>query len=71
MKPRSAFHSVFGLNVYQVITLSTAFHFYTGFTLEMSDNYINKVDWRFGMIQYLMLRFSECLNPIFYNAASQ
>jgi len=31
----------------------------------------NKViDYWFGMIEYFFLRFSECLNPIFYNFGS-
>uniref|UniRef100_F6WSI3 G-protein coupled receptors family 1 profile domain-containing protein n=3 Tax=Ciona intestinalis TaxID=7719 RepID=F6WSI3_CIOIN len=48
----------------------TAFHFYTGFTINISNNVINAFDWRFAMVQYLMLRFSECMNPVFYNLAS-
>ncbi|CAK8672997.1 unnamed protein product [Clavelina lepadiformis] len=27
-------------------------------------------DWQFGTAQYICLRFSECLNPIFYNLGS-
>ncbi|XP_076814285.1 growth hormone secretagogue receptor type 1-like [Clavelina lepadiformis] len=49
----------------------TAFHFYTGFTIDQSNAEINAFDWRFAIVQYIMLRFSECLNPIFYNLASK
>jgi len=27
-------------------------------------------DYWFGMIEYFFLRFSECLNPVFYNLGS-
>ncbi|XP_039252602.1 galanin receptor 2a-like [Styela clava] len=48
----------------------TAFHWYTGFTIDESNPELNKFDWKFAMVQYILLRFSECLNPVFYNLAS-
>jgi len=48
----------------------SAFHYYTGFAIEVSNNETNAFDWRFAMVQYMMLRFSECLNPVFYNLSS-
>ncbi|CAK8697310.1 unnamed protein product [Clavelina lepadiformis] len=29
-----------------------------------------RIDYWFGMIEYIFLRFSECLNPLFYNLGS-
>ena len=32
--------------------------------------YFRYLDYWFGMVQYYFLRFSECLNPLFYNLGS-
>ena len=32
--------------------------------------YYRQVDFWFGMAGYILLRFSECLNPLFYNIGS-
>lgn len=47
----------------------TAYTFYT--TNVNQTTLQGKIyDWNFGMIAYIFLRLSECLNPIFYNVAS-
>ncbi|XP_039256429.2 alpha-1A adrenergic receptor-like [Styela clava] len=46
---------------------------YNFYTTTVDTTTIKKeriVDWNFGMISYILLRFSECLNPVFYNKAS-
>ncbi|XP_039252257.2 growth hormone secretagogue receptor type 1-like [Styela clava] len=47
----------------------TVFEFYT---INSTDKSFRgwKIDWTFGTAQYMCLRLSECLNPIFYNLAS-
>ena len=35
-----------------------------------NERYYRIADYWFGMIEYLFLRFSECLNPLFYNLGS-
>jgi len=35
-----------------------------------NEQYYYAIDYWFGMIEYLFLRFSECLNPLFYNLGS-
>lgn len=35
-----------------------------------STEYFRKLDYWFGMTEYMFLRLSECLNPIFYNFGS-
>ena len=35
-----------------------------------NEQYYYEADYWFGMIEYLFLRFSECLNPFFYNLGS-
>ncbi|CAK8671544.1 unnamed protein product [Clavelina lepadiformis] len=32
--------------------------------------YYREVDYWFGMIEYFCLRFTECMNPVFYNIGS-
>ncbi|XP_078481675.1 growth hormone secretagogue receptor type 1-like [Ciona intestinalis] len=47
----------------------TAYHIYATTTKAVTreDEIFH---WWFGMLEYLCLRFSECLNPVFYNLAS-
>ncbi|XP_039269772.1 growth hormone secretagogue receptor type 1-like [Styela clava] len=47
----------------------TAYTFYTT-NVKHSKLAMKQMDWNFGMIAYILLRLSECLNPIFYNIAS-
>nr|XP_026696399.1 growth hormone secretagogue receptor type 1-like [Ciona intestinalis] len=47
----------------------TAYAFYTQYPGKKGDNLL-RIDWLFGIIQYICMRTSECLNPIFYNIGS-
>nr|XP_039252630.1 green-sensitive opsin-like [Styela clava] len=48
------------------------FTVYEFWTLNNKDTSLEgwKREWMFGTAQYICLRFSECLNPVFYNLAS-
>ena len=35
-----------------------------------NEEFYHRTDYWFGMVEYFFLRFSECLNPIFYNLGS-
>nr|CAB3249004.1 growth hormone secretagogue receptor type 1-like [Phallusia mammillata] len=47
----------------------TAYHIYAT-TTKAITHHDEVVHWWFGMSEYMLLRLSECLNPIFYNLAS-
>ena len=46
---------------------------YEFFTIQKHHDTFNNwwIDWHFGTAQYMCLRLSECLNPIFYNIGSK
>ncbi|XP_078491732.1 type-1 angiotensin II receptor B-like [Ciona intestinalis] len=48
----------------------TAYEFWSAQT-HPNTEYYRVVDYWFGMIEYMFLRFSECMNPVFYNLGSE
>jgi len=51
--------------------LYLAYQFWTNQDIGIqNERHYRVADYWFGMIEYLFLRFSECLNPLFYNFGS-
>ena len=53
-----------------ILLFFTAYEFWGVQDLPPGRYYL-LADYWFGMIEYLLLRFSECLNPLFYNLGSR
>lgn len=58
--------------LYFYLVLYTHFSAYEFWSIQKfpDDYYYYQVDYWFGMTEYFFFRFSECLNPIFYNLGS-